>query len=194
MQGCAWVPDASAPLARNNKREHQMIPRHPAAAGLIRNGHWTRQRGVNAIELMVALLILGIVTAVALPSMQSLRDGADIRGTTSEFLNAINTARTQSLNLRVDVELSAAPGGWSNGWNLRYLYPGATPVAQRVEGDQQVRKAGKVAIDGSRDTLIFQANGLLDGGGAVFELCREGRARDITISPLGRVTNEEGSC
>ncbi|MCH8544758.1 MAG: GspH/FimT family pseudopilin [Alcanivorax sp.] len=171
-----------------------MIPRHACTAGLSLSGSRTRQRGVNAIELIVGLLIMGIVTAIALPSMQSLRDGADIRGTTSEFLNAINTARTQALNLRVDVELSAAPGGWSNGWDLQYMYPGTTPVAQRVEGDQRVRKSGNVQITGSRNVLIFQANGLLDGGGAVFALCREGRARDITISPLGRVTNQEGSC
>lgn len=157
-----------------------------------------KQQGVTLIELMFGVAILGITLTFAVPSFQATQANSRLRASTSDLVAAVNIARNQAVNLRINVRIQALSGDWANGWEVQYQYPGAIPVSERSERDTAFAQSGAVGITktvGAALEMVFQANGLLSGGAAQFELCGStGRARTIDVSPFGRVTNTDGSC
>ena len=149
------------------------------------------QRGFSIVELLVAMILFGIVAAIAIPSFQVLSASADLRSTSSDLVTAITTARTQAVTLRVSVELAPQAGGWSEGWILTYDWPTG---AVEIEDDVRVTKSGRVTIDGPNSPVTFQPGGIVTNGAVDFELCRDGASREINITPLGRVTVQGGTC
>lgn len=162
------------------------------------SGKMGKQQGVTVLELMFGVAILGIMLAFAVPSFQASQANSRLRASTSDLVAAVNTARNQAVNLRIDVRVQAMGVGWENGWVVQYLYPATIPVNERSERDTSFPQNGGVAITkngGAAMEMTFQSNGLLAGGATQFELCGStGRARIIDVSPFGRVTNTEAAC
>ena len=147
--------------------------------------------GFGLVEALVVMLILGVISAIALPSFQSIRASSDLRSTSSDLAATITLARTQAVTLRVEVELMPLNNDWSNGWEVTYDWPvGAT----EIEDDLSVVKSGSVTIVGPQNGVLFRSSGIVSNGAVTFDLCREGWGRDIQVTPLGRVTIEETSC
>ncbi|MCC1496557.1 GspH/FimT family pseudopilin [Alcanivorax sp. 1008] len=163
------------------------------------NGKMRKQQGVTVLELMFGVAILGIMLAFAVPSFQASQANSRLRASTSDLVAAVNTARNQAVNLRIDVRIQALAGGWASGWQVQYLYPAVIPVSERSERDTSFPQSGDVNITktggASALEMVFQANGLMAGGGTRFDLCSSsGRARVLQVSPFGRVTNTDGTC
>lgn len=82
--------------------------------------------GFTAIELMVVLAIMAIVTTVAIPSFQGLIDGYRVRRATEDLTATIYLARTEAIKHGGEVILrKASPAGcsgsssiaqWECGW------------------------------------------------------------------------------
>lgn len=150
-----------------------------------------RQLGLTIIELLLAMMVFAVLAGIALPNLQNLRVSADLRSTSTELLASISTARSQAVTLRVDVELVPRPGGWSNGWEMVYVWPAG---AEEIEDDVLIARPGTVAIDGPAGAVTFQSSGIVSNGAVSFDLCRGGNGRQINVTPLGRVTVQEVSC
>ncbi|MFN3712597.1 MAG: GspH/FimT family pseudopilin [Alcanivoracaceae bacterium] len=155
-----------------------------------------RSAGFTIIELMMTLAVLALVAAFSIPAMQNVRASADLRSATSSLVAAMNIARSQAVSLRMDVDVEARGGDWANGWDVIYRYPATTPAGARVMQDERFPLVGTVAVTeaGGAVAVRFLASGLIAGGGASFELCSNSKSRLVTVSPLGRVSNEEGAC
>jgi type IV fimbrial biogenesis protein FimT len=157
-----------------------------------------KQQGVTLIELVLGVAIIATMLAFAVPSFQASQANSRLRASTSDLVVAVNTARNQAVNLRIDVRIQALAGDWANGWTVQYQYPAAIPASERSERDTSFPQSGGVGVaktGGDALEMIFQASGLLAGGATRFELCGgTGRARLIDVSPFGRVTNTDGAC
>ncbi|MEO6139059.1 MAG: GspH/FimT family pseudopilin [Luteimonas sp.] len=72
----------------------------------------SRQRGFTLIELMVAVTIMGILLAFAIPNFESFVNTNRLASAANEMIASIQTARMESLrrNNRVVVCLSSSPG------------------------------------------------------------------------------------
>ena len=72
----------------------------------------SRQRGFTLIELMVAVAIMGILLAFAIPNFETFVNTNRLAAAANEMIASIQTARMESLrrNNRVVVCLSATPG------------------------------------------------------------------------------------
>ncbi len=77
----------------------------------------SRQTGFTLIELMVAIAIMGILFAVALPNFESFVNSNRLSSAANEMIASLQTARMESLrrNRRAVVCLSADPGSATPG-------------------------------------------------------------------------------
>ena len=151
-----------------------------------------RQAGVTLVELLIAMFILSIIIAFGVPSFREATANAALRGTTMDLVAALNTARAESVNLRVPVTFAPTDAAdWSQGWDITY------PVDQAAEDRSfGVRPGITVEEENGLLTMEFRANGTVDSD-AVFIIC-DGRpnetGRRIEINRLGRMTNQEFAC
>lgn len=160
----------------------------------MKTGLRSSQEGFTIVELVLAMAVLVVVTAVAVPSFQNMQADGAMRSSSSDFVIAVNTARMQAVSLRNTVTLKPLEGNdWSSGWQVEY------PAEMISEKAQHFTPYGTVALSGPNGVteIQFRANGLTTTGEVVFTLCDDRigeQGRKMTISPFGRVTNETQAC
>ena len=174
------------------------------------------QLGLTMVELMMVLVISAILLSLAVPSfVGAMRTNALARNT-SNFLTAVNLARSEALtrNRSVTICKRDANGGncdpaanWDAGWIVFVDLNGNGQVDAGPEEDIVVR-----IFDAIQNNHTFQPTALLEfmqfgGNGRVradvggfppngvnFRLCSphaypandENRSRTISFSPMGR--------
>ncbi len=165
-------------------------------------------RGFTIIELMITILIVSILLAVGVPSMQTMIMDNRLTTAANNFLTELNLARSEAVKrgARVVVCRTNAPNAtppvcgagtantWSDGWvtfvddNQDGNYDAGEVLVRISEGVE-----GNLALmaDATAETaLLFNADGSFgNGANAVLALCDDRGAaegRDITIGLTGR--------
>ena len=151
-----------------------------------------RQTGFTLIELMVAVAIMGILLAVAVPSFESMVNTNKLVGAANEMVASIQTARMESLrrNRRAIVCLSATPDsaspscssanptGWitfldvdANGsFNGNDVLLRSSLLKQRVVVLASSNVATPAPTTPAAGELMFRSDGLArDGTGALLK-------------------------
>ncbi len=70
-------------------------------------------RGFTVVELMVTLAVVGILAALAVPTMRSVIENSHIRATSQSLQNGLAMARAEAVRLNTQVEFVLTGAGWS---------------------------------------------------------------------------------
>ena len=158
-------------------------------------GHPRRPpRGLTLVELMVALSVLVVLTAVAAPSMADFTANNQVVGAKSSFAGAVALARTEAAKRGRVVILQALGDGpigneFVNGWEIVADDDGnGLAGANETRLRRAASALNKVKLSGAR-SLGFLASGALVGGAAVvYTVCRDSGSSNgysITVTPSG---------
>lgn len=172
------------------------------------------EAGLTLIELMVALIVLGVAIAVAIPNFNSLLRNVWATGRTNEFVSAFNIARSEAItrSSTVTVCASADPmaanpacsgddSDWVNGWivfddadNDQDVDGGETVVQvwEGLEAGISLSEVnGRAAVTyGSRGA----ASQAMDFDLEPADECTGNGSRNITITPVGRAEVTDQAC
>lgn len=86
-----------------------------------------RSQGFTLVEMMITVIILGVLTAVAIPSFTSLVASQKVKTTASSLQAFLNVTRTEALKRNSSVTLSPnTTGQWSSGWKITDPSSGST--------------------------------------------------------------------
>lgn len=160
--------------------------------------------GFTLLELLITVAILGIVTAIAVPSMGTYikndRLTTQINTLVSHLAYARSEAvkRSQSVVLCASTSASTCTGGnWEDGWILFV----DTNSDNAPNGEEDVlRQRG--ALDGGNtlasnigNLVIYDSRGFAPNSSGEFNLCDDrNEGRSISISNTGRVRKADSSC
>lgn len=154
-----------------------------------------RQRGLTLLELLTAMVVLGILAAIAIPSFEQVTASNQLAADTNELVASMQQARSAAItrgeNVTIcasDAALAACSGGanWGAGW---VVLDAAANVLQ-VHGALPVNSANEIGAVGAVGAVVFNRNGFSTNARTI-KLCDPNndarRARGVVISPDGRV-------
>jgi len=157
--------------------------------------HSGRRRGFTLVEMMVAIALVIILLAVALPSFVSLVEKYRVEGMASALTASVGHARFEAARRGKTVTIRARPGcvdkGWSCGWDTLVGSGDAVETLRRQEPDARVEVRKTVP-----GVMSFDAMGDSDGGDS-FRLYPTGKAGSsravmLCVSRAGRLRVAKG--
>ena len=136
------------------------------------------RRGFSLLELTVVLVIAGIIVALALPRLTSVRDAAAVRGAVGELGALYAAARQEAIARRAAVTIRIDTAG-----GAVELRVGDARLLRRALGETY-----GVGLGTNRDSTVYDPRGIGVGLSNVTIVVRRGTMVDtLAMSRLGRV-------
>ena len=152
----------------------------------------TRTRGFTIVELVVAMTVMGLLLALAVPMYDTLVSNNRTRAAAYSLASALAFARDEAVKRNNTVSVVPLAGGWNTGWEVD---TGGTTLATN-DTISELNLIGPVA------GVSYMPNGRLSTPGTVLftvSASDTGYTRCILIDPGGRATlnpgeRYDGSC
>lgn len=171
---------------------------------------WPRDaRGVTLIELIVALAVLAILVAIAVPSFREVSLNNRASSINNELLTDLSMARSEAVKLAGRAAAQASGDSWADGWQVFIDSNGNNvldedeevlkTVVDINEGKPEINRFTLEGLAGATDgtssaaVIVFGPMGQLlePATGARLVLCRPDgnteRSRGIRIDISGRM-------
>lgn len=176
-------------------------------------GTFARRRGFGLIELLVAIAIVAILTATALPSFRDMGRRMNVTSSTNDLVGALAMARAEAAKRGGWVAVIGPGPDWSTGWqveadaatppnapNRQFGDPTDVVVAQYAAVPTGYAVRAKVTNGNGGDTRIVfgPAGNLVDGAAgtvitADINVCRPdnnpGQSRWIHVQSSGEIVS-----
>jgi len=166
-------------------------------------------KGYSALELLVTVAVLAIVTSVAVPGLTTLVVRNRLATQSNALVSAFNLARSEAVTRGRPVALCpaqspytscAGAADWSDGW---MLFTDAGTTGSFDAGSDELLRVFDALDGGSRLSagtafVRYLPSGFLDGAAGPFTLraasCTGDSARTISLTPQGRPSTAYASC
>ena len=153
-----------------------------------------RQAGFTATEILVVLAIVGIMAALALPSMSGLLATQATRSASYDLNADLIYARSEAIARGTDVSVVGTSGtDFKGGWTITEFAGGTTLRTQAA-------RDSKIVFTASNGTFTFDRTGRVTvGAPAQWTIVPYGASQDhqkrcIKLDPSGRPRTTEGVC
>lgn len=164
----------------------------------------TRQSGFTLVELMIAVAVVAILLALALPSFQGSMRSNRVATTSNELLGSLSLARTEAIRglgpagvcASADGATCAATTDWANGWIVWRDDRAAGGVVVRTVV-RYVQPKVRMAITGPNGGVQFTTQGRSQAGANQIGVAASdatGVARCILLNASGQSRITQGAC
>lgn len=145
--------------------------------------------GFTLIELLTAIAILGVLAALAAPSMSALVASQRVRAATQDLHLALVRTRSEAIKRNTTVTLSPTGGSWTAGWSV------VDPENPSGPALQFQPSSPSVSVTSTATQVIYSGTGRTTTGEAafVFSSSKTDMTRCVSIDPSGRPYAKEGS-
>ncbi|QDQ26587.1 type II secretion system protein GspH [Chitinimonas arctica] len=158
-----------------------------------------RPGGFTLIEVLIVLALIGVMTAIAVPSMARYVNNAKVSGAATEMLYGLRAARSQAMATGNVVTFCAASAAnsstcntsgtadWANGW-IMFSTKGGT--ASEDKRSNQIKGMTITSSQTTVNALTFAA-GIGSTSTLTFTLCKTGAGsstpgRQIVVGTNGK--------
>jgi type IV fimbrial biogenesis protein FimT len=173
------------------------------------------QRGFTLIEVMVAVVIMGILLAIAAPGFKNLTISSSITADTNALLSDLAAARSEASRTGAAVSVCASTdfatcSSTASAWTSRIVFTDSGTAGVKDGTDAIIRKSSASSsskntitaanLPGSNNYLQYnslgQINSLTYATPATFKVCRSGYASGnlVSLSVTGRASSATTTC
>lgn len=154
-----------------------------------------RVRGLTLFEILVAMSILGVVTAFAIPSFVSISANSSLATEVNELVATLQLARSEAVTRGQNVTICTADAGFAacagtGNWGGGWLVLDSAANVIRVHGALPDNVMAEINVVGAVGAIVFNRNGFTADARTI-KLCDPQlvatRARGVIISADGRV-------
>lgn len=146
--------------------------------------------GFTLVEMMVAVSIIAILAAVAIPSFQSLIRNERVKSASYNLFASLMVARSEAIKRNADVTITpVTAGSWQDGWKVS---------AVGTDIKNQGALAG-IAVSGAPASLTYKRTGRLSAAALPsfqfnIDPADSNFIRCITIELSGLPRTKKGAC
>jgi len=154
------------------------------------------------VELMVAISILVILAAIAVPSFNDFSRSQTLSSRAGALHQDMVLARAEAVKLQLNVQIDASSGDWTQGWTV---YADANANGKLDSGESKLHEVDALdkgftmkaanGAGGAKEGIGFNPRGAVVGGGSAnLIVCAPGwnkandskYARNLRVLPSGR--------
>lgn len=160
-----------------------------------------REKGFTLLELMIAVIILGIILGLGVPSFNSITESSRLRAVTHSLNTAVRLARSEALSrretaaaCRSNVTLTACDfdADWSSGWMVVTQQGADLETAADVTVIRMWEAIDLVA-SGAANGLVFDRLGRATTTGSLL-VQNDTDNRCLSVNASGQSTVQEVVC
>jgi type IV fimbrial biogenesis protein FimT len=145
-------------------------------------------RGFTAIELMVVVAIVAIMTAIAAPYMGQMVRSQRLRTTSFDVFSSLTLARSEAIKRNVSVTMTPNGADWAKGWTVSDANGNLLRTQSAVDN---------LAIAGPGN-VVFNGTGRLSLAIVPFSLSTvigsNTVSRCVSVDLSGRPVSKEAAC
>lgn len=143
------------------------------------------ERGFSLIEVLTVLIMIGVLSALALPKLGNTLAHQDVRGARNFITSAHARARASAATRGRRTTLVLKNGALA----VMSAHPVTGAIQTMGPPDTVTLRFGvTLSIDPARDSLVFNAKGNgTESTATTIIITKRGFADTITIAPMGRI-------
>jgi type IV fimbrial biogenesis protein FimT len=148
-------------------------------------------------ELLIVIAILGILTAVALPSFGSFVAGQRIKSASFDMMAMLTLARSEATKRNINIVVTPTGGSWQNGWTV--AAGAATLSTQNALNGLTIDCWTSSVAAACPASITYTSNGRLLSSPPSFRILNatattSASTRCISIDLSGRPNSKRGDC
>ena len=154
-----------------------------------------RQRGFTVVEILLVIVIIGVLGAIAAPSLVTFTSSQKVKTASFDLYAAMMFARSEAIKRRVNVTVAPVSSDWKNGWTVVEAGGGTTLRTQDA--------LSGVTFTSASTSVVYRLDGRLSSGGVsvgvliqpeIADSSIKNRCLRIDLTGLPKTTTDPTTC